>query len=198
MIRERFAIGEFIELQNDFLSRATVDQRQLGELIERSEVIYTSSKGVHHPRLHAIPLHLHLENSTSAHVGRTLLDLDVELRRTASYLSSGSLRPSRNNNIVEVLSAQHVASIDVVVAAAREIYDLLTSRPLDFLALMVWFWDHRHNRTRVLQPYEEIDPVQVWENLHQSAAACIAQERSVTVTVDMTIDGTTNFAFGSQ
>jgi hypothetical protein len=198
VIRDRFAMSEYIDLQSDFLSRTKVDQHQLGELIERSEVIFTSSKGVHHPRLHAIPLHLHLDNSTSAHVGRTLLDLDVELRRTASYLSRGSVRPSRNNYIVEVLSAQHTASIDVVVAAAHEIYDLLTSRPLDFVQLMVWFWDHRHNRTKVLQPYEEIDPIQVWQNLYQSAADCVALDRSVTVTVDMTIEGATTFGFGSQ
>jgi hypothetical protein len=198
MIRDRFALSEFIDLQNDFLTGATIDQRQLGELIERSEVIYTSSKSVHHPRLRAIPIHLHLDNSTAAHVGRTLLDLDVELRRTASYLSRGSVRPARNNQIVEVLSAQHTASIDIVVAAAREIYDLLTSRPLDFLQLMVWFWDHRHNRTKVLQPYEEINPIRVWENLYETAGKCIALDRSVTVSVNMGIDHNAIFGFESQ
>jgi hypothetical protein len=198
MIRDRFSLSEFINLQSDFLARAPIDQRRLGELIERSEVIYTATRGVSHPRLHAIPVHLHLENSTAANVGRTLVDLDVELRRTASYLSGGSARPSRNKNIVEILSAQHVASIDVVVAAAREIYELLTSRPIDFLQLMVWFWDHRHNRTKVRLPYEQVNPLRSWESLHQSAANAIARDRSVTVTVDVTAEGSSTFGFESQ
>jgi hypothetical protein len=100
--------------------------------------------------------------------------------------------------MVEVLSAQYVASIDIVVAAAMEIYGLLTSRPVDFLLLLDWFWSHRHNRTKVRLPYEEIDPTRVWADIVAMANRCLEAGRPVVVTVAVETDGSTRFGFESR
>jgi hypothetical protein len=196
--QDRYALAEFEALRRDFSSIVDNDQSRLGQLLRRSEIIYTSSKGMHHPRLTALPLQLHLANSTATNVGRMLLDLDVELRRAASYLRSGSLRPSRNNQIVEVISAQHVASIDIVVAAAQDIYQHLTSRPIDFLLLLNWFWSHRYHRTKVRLAYEEINPVQAWKDVVEMAEICIETGRPVIITMEVDRDGSTQFGLQSE
>lgn len=199
MNHDRYRLNEYEDRSADFAGRSSVDQQSLGELLRRSEIVYASSKGLDHALLRALPLRVHLAISTSANVGRTLVDLEIELRRAASYLTSGSLRPSRDNQTVEVISAQHVASIQIVVAVAMEIYSLLTSRPVDFLLLLDWFWSHRHNRTKVRLPYEETDPTRVWADMVAEAKRCNEAGRPVVVTVSNSADGsTTRFGFKSQ
>jgi hypothetical protein len=195
---DRYQLNEYNDRHADFSAHNEIDQPSLGDLLGRSELVYASSKGLDHALLRAIPLHVYLANSTSANVGRTLVDLELELRRAASYLGSGSLRPSRESQMVEVLSAQYVASIDIVVAAAMEIYGLLTSRPVDFLLLLDWFWSHRHNRTKVRLPYEEIDPTRVWADIVAMANRCLEAGRPVVVTVAVETDGSTRFGFESR
>ncbi len=194
----RYRLNDFHYQLSEFSSGIEVDQQLLGELLVSSELVYASSKGLDHPLLRAIPLHVHLANSTSANVGRALVDLEIELRRVASYLSNGSLRPSRDNQMVEVLTANHVASIDIVVAAAMQIHELLKSRPVDFLLLLDWFWSHRHNRTKVRLPYEETDPAVAWAGIVAMARSCIAVGRPVVVTAAVETDGSTQFGFQSQ
>src|ERR1035438_7534442 len=108
---DRYHLKEFSELRNKFSIGSDTEQQTLGNLLRRSELTYASSKEIDHSPLLALPLQIRLANSTSANVGRTLMDLELELRRTASYMSSGTIRPSRNNEIVEVISAPHVSSI---------------------------------------------------------------------------------------
>jgi hypothetical protein len=197
MDRDRYRLSEFAGLRNKFSLPSDIEQRQLGSLLRRSELTYASSKGIDHPQLLAMPLQIHLANSTSANVGRTLLDLEVELRRTAAYMENGAIRPSRNNEIVEMISARHVASVDLVVAAAMEIYSLLTSRPIDFLLLLDWFWTHRHNHTKARSPYEHIDPTRIWGELVAMAQSCIESGGPVVVTMTIEVDGSTKFGFRS-
>ncbi len=197
MSYDRYRLDEFQDRRTEFSAHTELDQQLLGDLLGQSELIYASSKGLGHPLLRAIPLHVHLANSTSANVGRTLVDLEIELRRAASCLGNGSLRPSRDNQMVEVLTAQHSSSIAIVVAAAMDLYSLLTSRPVDFLLLLDWFWSHRHNRTKVRLPYEETDPTRVWDDIVAMARRCIEAGRPVVVTVVVESDGSTRFGFRS-
>ena len=194
---DRYRIDDYNDRRFEFFSHYEIDQRTLGSLLGQSELVYASSKGLDHPLLRAIPLHVHLANSTSASVGRTLVDIEIELRRTASYLESRSLRPTRDTQMVEVLTAHHVASIDIVVAAAMEIYGLLTSRPVDFLLLLDWFWSHRHNHTKVRPPNEETDPTMIWADIVVLAKRCIESDRPVVVTIVLANDGSTRFGFQS-
>src|ERR1019366_7346226 len=108
-------------------------------------------------------------------------------------MSSGTIRPSRNNEIVEVISARHVSSIDLVIAAAMEIHSSLTSRPLDFLQILNWFWTHRHNFTKVRLPHDNTDPTRIWTEMIEMAKRCIESGRSVVVTAAVEIDGSTKF-----
>jgi hypothetical protein len=197
MERDRYQLNEFTDFQEIFLLPNEAVQRELGNLIRRSELTYVSSKGIDDRQLLAVPLQIHLANSTSANVGRTLLDLEIELRRTASYLETGKVRPSRNNEIVELISASHNASIDLVVAVSMEIYRMLASRPIDFLLLLDWFWTRRHNRTKVRSPYERTDPTGVWNQLVASATDCVHSGHPVVVTMRIDVDGSATFQFRS-
>lgn len=197
MSHDRYCIKEFVELRNKFSLGTDTEQRMLGSLLRRSEITYASSKGIDHPPLLALPLQIHLANSTSANVGRALIDLELELRRTASYLDSGTIRPSRNSEIVEVISARQHSSIDLVVAAAMEIYRLLTSRPLDFVLALDWFWSHRHNFTKVRLPNGHNDPTRVWTEMLENAKRCIESGRSVVGTMEVEVNGSTKFGFKS-
>jgi hypothetical protein len=194
---DRYRLDEFHERSEEFFIHGGVDQQLLGDLLGQSELIYASSKGLGHELLRAIPLHVHLANSTSANVGRTLVDLEIELRRATSYLGNGLLRPSRDNQMVEVLTAQHSSSITIVVAVAMDLYGLLTSRPVDFLMLLDWFWSHRRNRTKVRLPYEETDPTRGWDDVVAMARSCIEAGRPVVVTVEVDSDGSTRFGLRS-
>lgn len=197
MNHDRYRLSELTELRNKFSLGPEIEQQTLGNLLRHSELTYASSKGIDHPQLLALPLHIHLANSTSANVGRTLIDLELELRRTASYMNSGTIRPSRNNEIVELISAGHISSIDLVVAAAMEIYSSLTSRPLDFVQILDWFWSHRHNFTKVRLPNEVKDPTGIWTEMAEMAKKCIESGRMVVVTTKVEVDGSTKFGFQS-
>lgn len=194
---DRYRLNEYEDRHTDFTVRNKVDQDSLGDLLGRSEILYASSKGPDHTLLRALPLHVHLAISTSANVGRTLVDLEIELRRAASYLTSGSMRPSRDNQSVEVISAGPVASIEIIIAVAMEIYGLFTSRPIDFLLILDWFWSHRHYRSRVRPPYEETDPTPVWAEMVAMARLCIESGRPVVVTVTDSANGSTRFGLQS-
>lgn len=195
LVRDRYRLGEFLTLSREFIAHSDLDQRQLGSLLSRSEITFTSSREFHHPLVRAVPLHVHIDNSTSANVGRTLLDLDVELRRCSSLLTTGSIRPTRNNHAVEVISAQHRTSIDLVVAVANEPFNLTTSRPFDFVVLLDWCWSHRINRTKNRKPYEESDPVRSWHEIAQTATTAIDRGRPVELSMTVSPDGSTTFAF---
>ncbi|MDH2903100.1 MAG: hypothetical protein PXZ08_04010 [Actinomycetota bacterium] len=197
MSYDRYRLDQFHLRHTGLFAHTELDQQLLGDLLGQSELVYSSSKWRAQPLLRAIPLHVHLANSTSANVGRILVDLEIELRRAASYLGNGSLRPSRDNQMVEVLTAQHSSSIDIVVAAAMNLYSLLTSRPIDFLLLLDWFWSHRHNRTKVRLPYEETVPTGAWDDIVAMAGRCIEVGRPVVVTVVVESDGSTKFGFRS-
>lgn len=193
--RNRYRISEFSNHSRAFAAQSHVDQPRLGQLISRSEVTFISSHELHHPLVRAVPLRVHIENSTSANIGRILLDLDVELRRCAAYLTTGSIRPSRARNTVELISAQHGASNDLVIAVASEPFNVVTSRPFDFIVLLDWCWSHRVNRTRTRQPYEELDPVTNWQRMAQTASTCIDRGQPVSLSMNVAADGSTTFAF---
>ncbi|HUX03395.1 MAG TPA: hypothetical protein VMV53_00595 [Acidimicrobiales bacterium] len=145
-----------------------------------------------------MPLLIHIHNSTSANVGRTLLDLDVELRRSSSFMTTGSSRPIRNSHAVEVISAHHRTSIDLVVAVSNEPFNVMTSRPLDFVVLLDWCWRHRITRTKNRKRYEELDPVTSWWEIVQTATAAIDRGRPVELLMTVSPDGATTFAFVSH
>jgi hypothetical protein len=190
-------MSEFSNHRRAFATRSHVDQPRLGNLIRFSEVTFISSHELHHPLVRAVPLRAHIENSTSANIGRILLDLDVELRRCASYLTNGSIRPSRARNTVELISAQHGASIDLVVAVASEPFNVVTARPFDFLVLLDWCWSRRVHRTRTRRPYEELEPVRNWQRMAEMASTCIGRSQPVSLSMNVAADGSTTFAFVS-
>jgi len=197
ILHDRYRLGEFWSLSRDFIPNSAIDQRQLGTLLSRSEITFVSSRELHRPLVRAIPLRVQIESSTSANVGRTLVDLDVELRRCSSLLITGSNRPTRNNHATEVISAKRGTSISLVVAVANEPFNVATLRPLDFALLLDWCWSHRLNRTRTRLSYEELDPVKSWQRIVETASLSVERNERVELTMRVAISGVTNFSFTS-
>jgi hypothetical protein len=195
--RDRYALSQFEDLNHRFSSRSFVDQELLGDLLRQSEIIYSSSLEPEYEEVRAIPIQVHQSDSTSASVGRTLSDLDIELRRCASYMLRGSIQPMRDDQLVEVFSAQYVSSIDIVVVVAKGIYELLTSRPVDFLQALDWLWSHRLNRTKVRHANEEIDRRRIWDDVYRMGMECLDRGRPTTITIVIGADGSTKFGFES-
>jgi hypothetical protein len=78
-----------------------------------------------------------------------------------------------------------------------KIYGLLTSRPIDFLLLLDWFWSHRHHCTRVRPPNAETNATRASADMVVMARLCIEAGRPVVVTVTDSADGSTRFSFRS-
>jgi hypothetical protein len=194
---DRYLLNDYAIQSAEFSKLTENLDRPLGHLLRDSEFGFVISGDMKPPVYSAIPIHVHLENSTTSNVGRTLLDLDVELRRCATYMLDGSIRPLRNFTSVELISAVRTYSVDIVIAVARQLYDLLITRPVTFLQLLDWFWSLRLSQTKVRQPHVEVNRAEPWNDIVSLATSCIEHGRSVVLTVDVTSEGTTRFGFES-
>ena len=197
MNSNRYLLDEYAIQASEFSNRAENLDRPLGHLLRNSEFEFLNSGEMKPPVYSAIPLHIHLDNSTSSNVGRILLDLDVELRRCAAYMLNGSIRPLRNFTLVQLIAAVRTYSVAIIIAAGRQIYDLLTSRPVTFLQLLDWFWSHRLSQTKVRQPNDESDRGADWNDIMSLATSCIELGRPVILTAEVTRAGNTRFGFKS-
>jgi hypothetical protein len=196
VLDDRFKISELADIQHLLRRDVEILEPQMAVLLADSTTTFAATQGEFADEP-VVPLHAHLAVSTCFGVGRNLLDLDIELRRTAAYLNSGRTRPTRDNQVIEVNSAEQSSSIDVVLVAGREIYHLLTSRPIAFLQTLDWFWLRRHTRTKVRNPDERVDPMNEWSEMLLTVRALIERGNPALVRIDVAADGTTTFTFGT-
>jgi hypothetical protein len=159
---DRFIMASFTNYQSALRTESEIYESRIAELI-REAAPYSARSS---PKL---PIRVHIENSSCAAVARVLLDLDLELRRASTFLSSGNTRPAVESRAVQVATIARSSAIDVTLEASREIYLALTSRPIALLQVLDWFWLHRQTRTRVRPPYEVIDPVFAWTEMLRTA-----------------------------
>ena len=154
-------------------------------------------------REHAVAIHVVFQSGSASLVGNQLVDLDRELRRTASSLSPvGYLQPSAPIPVAEgelgVLYARP-GSAHLLVAAYDSLTQILLSRPVEALIALTFFWDRRparwtaDSRSRAFSAGEHaslVPPaessVQIIESLRQ--AAKIATSQGHLVRFKLTLD----------
>jgi hypothetical protein len=151
-----------MEMYDNVDATSTTDQKRLGALLHRAVLERHKADFVVRLPAKTTVIHIRLESAIVSDIGRALIDLDVELRRTFAFLSDGSMRPRRDRGSVELLFAQKNSSTDIFVLTSTLFYQLLTSRPMDFLHVFSWFWDHRLNQTRVRSAKSLEDELPGW------------------------------------
>jgi hypothetical protein len=114
MSENRYDLEGLKLLTAEYLDRPRPDEEELGAFLEKIKFVDLKARSSDGYVQKAIPIHLHLNDSTSANAGRTLSDLDREVRRTAAYLLGGRLRPTRDVGSLELLSAEQSKSVDIV------------------------------------------------------------------------------------
>lgn len=196
-MNDRYEINKFIELSRDLRVRDPVDQQNLGELVRAGALGHELEEELGRPHNRTVPITLHLANSTAFNVGRTLADVDIELRRAASYLTTGSLRPLKSSVLVEVSSAERASSVAVTLLVSQNLFDLLTSRPFDFLLILSWLWEHRLSRTRARVARDGTDHLQILNQVARSSSECLPKNKPVMTTLDIRTDGSARFEFCS-
>ena len=137
------------------------------------------------------PVFLHLADSTVFNVGRILVDVDIELRRAGSYLTSGSLRPLKGSDLVVLKSAERASSSTITLLTSQIISVLLTSRPFDFLLVLSWMWEHRLNRTRAHLVRDETHYLKNLNQIFRSSFECLAENKPAIMKLRVGMDGST-------
>lgn len=197
MASSRYAINEFLDIYNDLHAATNFDQQALGTLLDRAVgERYDLVKGLTLLQ-QTLPMNSHLASSVVGDIGRTLLDLDVELRRTLSFISEGSTRPLRDRSAVQFLSARHTSSTDILLLLSRVFYEVLSSRPLDFLVTFSWFWDHRLNQTRSRPAQDQRGHISALNAIADVARESLNSGQPVVMTMKIAADGSTEFMFDS-
>jgi hypothetical protein len=148
MSSSRYAINDLLVLRSNIDSTSPLDQETLGELLiqyatEKSNFPDSISLG---PRV--IPILASVESPVAGDVGRILIDLEVELRRTLAFVTERAMLPYRDRGTVEILVAHRDSITNLLISLASPFDRVLATEPLEFLLALSWFWDHRLNQTR--------------------------------------------------
>ena len=195
MAGNRYAVDELVEIFNDLRSTSSIDQAALGGLLVRAagDRHYLTKGLTLPPRM--IPIHAHLASSAIGDIGRTLLDLDIELRRTLSFMTNDSTRPFRDRSAVDFIYARHISSTDVFLLLSHAFHEIVTSRPLDFLLTLSWFWNHRVSQTRIRPARERGDHIDSFDRITDLARESLASGEPTVITITVDADGSSEFTF---
>jgi len=194
---DRLRMNSFAHYQSVFRAQTEFLDPRIADLV-RAATVYSDPDSQERGIDPMTSLRVHIENSSCANAAHTLLDLDLELRRTSAFVTYGRTRPAGDSHIIEVVSATQTPSILVALQAGKDLYAALTSRPISFLLALDWFWLHRQVRTRVRPPNEEIDPSVSWAAVLRAAFDFVQRGDPVVVTIEVAADGTTTFGFAAN
>jgi len=194
----RYAIDEFIDMFNIVTLTADVDEKALGRLLERSSQEKSELSCGFVLQSSASLIHARFASSLACDVGRTLLDLDVELRRTLAFLIDGSSRPLRDRSTVEVLHAVKNMSFHMAFGTSSTFNDLLFSKPLEFQLVFSWFWDHRLNQTRTRPAKRFLDRLPEWYDIAALAKEYVIQNQPVRFILEVDSKGGSELTMASE
>ncbi len=195
MARSRYAVDELVEILNDLRATSSFDQAALGgQLVRAAGARHYLIEGLTLPP-RMIPIHAHLASSAIGDIGRTLLDLDIELRRTLSFMTNDSTRPFRDRSAVDFVYARRFSSTDIFLLLSHAFYEIVTSRPLDFLLTLSWFWNHRVNQTRIRPASEREDHITSFDRITDLARASLVSGQPTVITITIDAGGSSEFIF---
>lgn len=162
-------MSDFKDFYREYTARSTFNQSRIGVQLLLSSAAISPPAANHSARDSRLHFQVFVATPAAAHVGRLLMDLDVELRRALSFLTSESVRPEKHVRGMELVSAEREAYLKITALLSPELSVMLATRPLDFLRVLWWFWDHRLTctKTRITQRVE--DPARRWDDLERES-----------------------------
>jgi hypothetical protein len=196
-VADRYALSQFRAFRQKFVPRTIASQPDLASLIKFSEFALNDSPMLTGTGATAIPFWIKTADSAASKVGRLLLDVDLELRRSFALLSRNTASPTRDFQLVDLTSIQRDDALCLELALSGELHHALTSRPIDFLITLDWMWDNRYAKSRVRSPLITLDPTERWAGIMSSASACVNSGQTVIATMAVDRGGSATFAFSS-
>jgi hypothetical protein len=197
-VLDRYELSEFHEYRDQLAPAMFAMESHLSKLMKRSEYAVVGPIGVEWPERVAVPFYLKLERPTAANVGRILLDFDTEVRRTTSYQLRASMALSRSSEYMTVIETKVDDALRIALAFSNELRLGLTTRPIEFLLALDWFWDFRYARSRVRSPLGRHDPHERWNKIFSSVSECTTTGYPVTAEMALSDHGSTTFSFRTE
>jgi hypothetical protein len=197
MASSRYAIHDLLELRGNINTEPFLDQVILGELLRRY-----ATEETHFPRGQTLsprrlPVLACIDSFGASDVGRILIDLDVELRRTLAFVTDGTMRPYPDRQAVEVLTTQSDSMTNVLLSLAPSFFGALTNEPLEFLLAFSWFWDHRINQTRTRPAKSLQEQFNVINEINDCAKRSVILKKPVMTTLKIDKKGFTEICLDS-
>jgi hypothetical protein len=194
----RYAVNGLLELRSKINTTPGIDQTIIGGLLTKwvAEDFSPLSGVALSPR--TLPVVAFINSSRASDVGRVLIDLDVELRRTLAFISDRRMRPYPDRGTVEILSAKRGSVTNVLFKLAPLFFSALSTEPLEFLLALSWFWDHRMNQTRTRPARSLQDHFTAFSAIIESAKRSITSKESVMIALKIKTKGSTEFCLESK
>ncbi|MFI5035002.1 MAG: hypothetical protein ACHQFZ_02215 [Acidimicrobiales bacterium] len=196
-VADRYALSQFRDFRQKLFPTTIASQPELASLIKLSEIALNDNPMLTRTGAFAIPFQIKTADSAASKVGRLLLDIDLELRRSFALMSRNTASPTRDLQLVDLTSIQGGDALRLELALSGELHHALASRPFDFLITLDWMWDNRYARSRVRSPLITLDPTERWAGIMSSAFACTQSGQAVITTMTVDHYGFTTFAFSS-
>jgi hypothetical protein len=192
-LNERYAVSGFREAYHELRGIASINQPLLGSLLlDSSRLFPTSLVSAMGP---ALPIRLELTSSQIGEVGQMLNDLDLEMRRAASYLATGSKRPLRERETVALLGARRTSLTTIFILVSGSIRETLVAAPLDLILATSWFWQHRLNHTMHRPPEPHASSQTSLTHIVRSARLALSSAGSTVVAMRLDPMIETGFEF---
>jgi len=197
MASSRYAINDLLEFRGNVNTEHSLDQEMLGELLSRYAIEESNfPRGqVLSPR--TLFVLACIDSSGASDVGRVLIDLDVELRRTLAFITDRTMRPYADRRTVEILTTQSDSVTNVLLALAPSFFGALTTEPLEFLLAFSWFWDHRINQTRTRPARSLEEQFSAFGEINESADRSVTSKEPVMITLKIDSKGFTEICLES-
>jgi hypothetical protein len=192
-LNDRYVVNSFREARRQLIGIAPINQALLGTLLINANRHFHAS--ISSELVPTLPVRIELSSSQIGDVGQVLIDLDLEIRRTASYLAVGATRPLRERGTVTLLGGSRTSSTIIFVSVSGSIYEALVAKPLDFVLAMSWFWDHRLTRTKYRALVSEDESHGTLTHITRSAQLAITAARPSVVALRIDPQGETLFEF---
>lgn len=195
VLTSRYAEDQFRDAYRGLRGVDAIDQYTLGALLASTTssrlwpIDAASTFDV------ALPIRLELASLQIGDVGQVLMDLDLELRRAASFLGGGTTRPLRERASLTLLGARGTSSTTMFVSASGSIYDALNKKPLDVVLATSWFWEHRLNRTKNQTQIATKEYLMSLAHVVHSAESALSAARPSIVAMRLDLEGETIFEF---
>jgi hypothetical protein len=197
-VPERYELSTFLEYRSQLDPKYFEMESKLSSLMKRAQFPPAGHLDPGSSNGAAIPFYLNLETLTVSNVGRILLDLEMEIRRTTSYQLRASLvLPKHSQNMAIVMINKH-DSLRIVMALSNELCLALTTQPIRFLINLDWFWYFRYSQSRVRSPVGQRNPLERWSHIFASASECTTSSHPVVAEMAICSQGATTLNFRTE